>query len=156
MRRAEGETAGVIAPPPLLFVVPLTLALVVEHFRPWPFLPQTLARVLGAALVLAGSGLALPAVFAFRRAGTHAEPWKPTTAFVVRGPYRFTRNPMYVGMVLVNIGIAALANSLWPLLVLPVSVALVRWGVIAREERYLERKFGAEYRAYKERVRRWL
>jgi protein-S-isoprenylcysteine O-methyltransferase Ste14 len=150
------DSPRVIAPPPLLFLGPLLLALGVEQLRPWPFLPTLVARLVGAALVAAGSAFAVPALFAFRRAGTNAEPWKPTTAFVVRGPYKITRNPMYVGMVLVTAGIAALANSVWPLLALPVSVALVRWGVIAREERYLEQKFGEEYRAYKARVRRWL
>jgi protein-S-isoprenylcysteine O-methyltransferase Ste14 len=98
----------------------------------------------------------LPAVLAFRRAGTHPQPWRPATALVVTGPYRFSRNPMYVGATLFYIGISFWVNSLWPLLLLPVVLVIMSRGVIAREEAYLERLFGDEYRSYRSRVRRWL
>jgi len=95
-------------------------------------------------------------VFLFRRAGTTPNPTKPTTALVLRGPYRFTRNPMYLGFAALYLGVTLLVNSLWPLLLFPAVVGLVQGRVIAREEAYLEAKFGNEYRAYKMRVRRWL
>ncbi len=83
-------------------------------------------------------------------------PWRPTTALVVGGPFRFTRNPMYLGTTLLYIGIAILAQALWALVLLPFVLMIVQRGVIEREERYLEGKFGADYLRYKQRVRRWL
>ena len=90
------------------------------------------------------------------RAGTNVDPYEPATAVVTGGPYRFTRNPMYVGFTLMYAGISALFNALPPVLLLPVVQQLMRRGVIEREERYLERKFGDEYLQYKEKVRRWI
>jgi protein-S-isoprenylcysteine O-methyltransferase Ste14 len=84
------------------------------------------------------------------------EPWKPTTAIVTTGPYRFTRNPAYLGMALVYVGIALLAEALWVLVPLPFVLAIIDRAVIAREERYLQRKFGHEYLDYKATVRRWI
>lgn len=91
-----------------------------------------------------------------RRAGTNVDPREPTTAIVTGGPYRFTRNPLYVSMTLMYTGISALANALWPMLLLPGVLAVMNKGVIEREERYLERKFGDEYLRYKAGVRRWV
>jgi protein-S-isoprenylcysteine O-methyltransferase Ste14 len=91
-----------------------------------------------------------------KRAGTNVDPREPTTAIVTGGPYRFTRNPLYLSMTLVYAGITALANALPAALLLPAVLAFMRRGVIEREERYLERKFGDEYMDYKARVRRWI
>jgi protein-S-isoprenylcysteine O-methyltransferase Ste14 len=96
------------------------------------------------------------AILAFRRAGTSPNPWRPTTAMVTGGPYRLSRNPMYLGFTLLYLGAACWANSLWLLLFLPVILALMQQLVILREERYLERRFGAEYVGYRNRVRRWI
>ncbi|MBV8230410.1 MAG: isoprenylcysteine carboxylmethyltransferase family protein [Planctomycetaceae bacterium] len=94
------------------------------------------------------------AVATFRRLGTTPNPAGPTTALAVGGPYRFTRNPMYLGLVFLMAGLEFLANALWPLVLLP--VVIVRRAVIDREERYLTAEFGEEYLRYKARVRRWL
>ena len=91
-----------------------------------------------------------------RRAGTNVNPRDPTTAIVVEGPFRFSRNPLYLSLILAYLGITLLVNALWPLLLLPPLLVVLHWGVIAREERYLEAKFGESYRVYKARVRRWL
>ena len=99
--------------------------------------------------MVAGLGLLLTFNASFSRKGTAVEPWKPTTAIVTTGPYRFTRNPAYLGMALTYVGIAVLSSAVWVLLPLPVVLAVIDRGVIAREERYLERKFGEEYLAYK-------
>ena len=96
------------------------------------------------------------AVATFRRVGTTPHPAGPTTALAVGGPYRFTRNPMYLSLVFITVGLALLANALWPLVLLPVVIVIVRWTVIDREERYLTAKFGEEYLQYKARVRRWM
>jgi protein-S-isoprenylcysteine O-methyltransferase Ste14 len=149
------DTAHVIAPPPLIYALPLAAGLVLQHYRPQAVIPAAWAHLLGPLLVGLGFG-GLPAVLAFRRAGTHPEPWKPVTALVVTGPYRFSRNPMYLGFTLFYLGISLWVNSLWPLLLLPVVLVVMRLGVIAREETYLERRFGDEYRSYRARVRRWL
>lgn len=154
-RRDTRPVAGVIAPPPLIFGVPLLAGLLLGRWLPWPFVPPALARPLGGLLVALGL-LAIPALLAFRRARTHPEPWKPTSALVTTGPYRFSRNPMYLGMTLLYLGLTTWWNVAWPLVALPVVLGVLHVGVIAREERYLEGLFGDEYRAYRRRVRRWL
>jgi len=155
MASESADHAHVLAPPPLIFALPLLAGLVLQHFRPQAVLPTAWAHLLGPLIVLLGFG-ALPAVLAFRRAGTHPQPWRPVTALVVTGPYRFTRNPMYLGATLFYIGTSLWVNSLWPLLLLPIVLWIMNRGVIAREEAYLERRFGDEYRSYRARVRRWL
>jgi protein-S-isoprenylcysteine O-methyltransferase Ste14 len=159
-RTPEGDstpdTAGVVAPPPLVYLAGLALGFGLEALLPSASLPSALRWVLGGALVLAGIGLLASFNTAFHRKGTAVEPWKPTTAIVTTGPYRLTRNPAYLGMALVYVGIALLAETLWVLLPLPLVLAVIDRAVIAREERYLERKFGQEYMDYKARVRRWI
>ena len=147
-------TAGVIAPPPLIYGVPLIAGLVLNRWSPLPLVAGHATLPAGLLVVVLGF-VALPAVLAFRKARTHPEPWKPTKALVTVGPYRFSRNPMYVGFTLCYLGIAVWQNSLWPLLALPVVIAVMLVGVIKREERYLEGLFGNDYRAYRTRVRRW-
>jgi protein-S-isoprenylcysteine O-methyltransferase Ste14 len=121
----------------------------------WPD-PTAVEGRLGWGLLVAGVLLAVSAAYLFRRAGTTPNPSKPTSALVIRGPYRFTRNPMYVGMTTLYLGGTLLLNDPWPLAFLPGVIALLQSYVIGREEAYLERKFGDEYRAYKARVRRWI
>jgi protein-S-isoprenylcysteine O-methyltransferase Ste14 len=152
----EQDTAGVVAPPPMIFLAGLIVGFALEALLPGVDLPAGVEWVIGALLVVAGLGLLLWFNTLFNRSGTAVEPWKPTTAIVTTGPYRFTRNPAYLGMALTYVGIAAMSSAAWVLLPLPIVLAIVDRGVIAREERYLERKFGEEYLAYKRRVRRWL
>jgi protein-S-isoprenylcysteine O-methyltransferase Ste14 len=149
------EHAGVVAPPPLIFLAGLALGFAFEAafgskiagVVSWP---------LGALLLALGVVLLSWFLGAFRRAGTPPEPWEPTTVIVTSGPFRFTRNPAYLGMTLVYAGIAVLAGSLWALAPLLLVLPIVDRGVIAREERYLAAKFGQEYLDYKARVRRWI
>ena len=153
---SDRDTAGVLAPPPLIYLVGLGLGLLLDAFLPEAGLPAAVRWPLGALLVVAGVSLMATFVGAFRRAQTNIDPWKPTTAIVTSGPYRFTRNPGYLGMALVFSGISLLADAPWALLVLLPTMAVIDRGVIVREERYLEGKFGEEYLTYKGRVRRWL
>ena len=150
------NTAGVIAPPPLIYAGALATGLLARGLFPDRFVPDAVARVLGLPLI--GSGLLL--FFfghrAMHHAGTEVRPDRPTTSLVVEGPYRFTRNPLYLAFTLVYGGITTLANSLPAALLLPLVLAIMKRGVIEREERYLERSFGEEYVQYKARVRRWL
>src|SRR4051794_15818028 len=150
------DIAGVIAPPPLIYLAGLIAGFALEAVLPGADLPAWVEWGVGALLVLAGLGLLAWFNTLFSRKGTAVEPWKPTTAIVTTGPYRFTRNPAYLGMALAYVGIAVLSSALWVLVPLPVVIAVIDRGVILREERYLERKFGEEYLAYKRSVRRWL
>jgi protein-S-isoprenylcysteine O-methyltransferase Ste14 len=123
---------------------------------PLPLLPRALAVPLGAPLVVVAMALFSLSVARFRAAGTPVPARKPTTAIVRTGPYRFSRNPIYVAFSLLQLGIAIWANSPWLLATLAGAVALIHRVVIPREERYLERRFGARYLEYKASVRRWL
>ncbi len=155
-RSDAADIAHVLAPPPLIYLFPLVVTLAVGVWQPHPPLSGVWPHLLGPPLLLAGILLLRPALEAFRAARTNPKPWKPTTALVVAGPYRLTRNPMYLGFTAIYLGIALWVNSLWPLLALPVVLAVMTVFVIKREERYLERKFGEPYREYCGRVRRWL
>jgi protein-S-isoprenylcysteine O-methyltransferase Ste14 len=110
----------------------------------------------GVSLIVVGLLLSAAVVRAFRSAGTHVSPYRETTRFVRHRPYRFTRNPDYIGQTLIYGGIAVVVNSWWPLLLLPLALLVVHYGVVRREERYLEAKFGQEYRDFTARVPRWL
>ncbi len=157
MTHRVGETTGVTVPPPLLYLGPLVLGLVLHRLRPVPLLPRVwLARILGGILTGGSITLLAWALATMREARTPPEPWKPTERIVTRGPFRYTRNPIYLAFTGISLGVAALANALWPALLLPAALLAIQRGVIEREERYLERLFGDEYRRYKARVRRWL
>jgi protein-S-isoprenylcysteine O-methyltransferase Ste14 len=153
---AERDRPGVIAPPPLIYMVGLAIGFGSEALLPSASLPAALAWSLGGALLLAGLVLAVSFFNAFRRARTPVDVRKPTTAIVTTGPYRLSRNPAYLSLALIYVGITVLTGALWALAPLVPTLILVDRGVIAREERYLERKFGDEYLRYKARTRRWL
>jgi protein-S-isoprenylcysteine O-methyltransferase Ste14 len=152
----ERDTAGVVAPPPLVFLGGLAIGFVLEILLPSASLPGAVRWIFGGVLLVAGVALLGTFNSSFHRAGTAVEPWRPTTAIVTTGPYRLTRNPAYLGMTLVYIAIALLADALWVLVPLPAVLLIIDRMVIAREERYLARKFGQEYLDYKGRVRRWI
>ncbi|MBC8020240.1 MAG: isoprenylcysteine carboxylmethyltransferase family protein [Methyloceanibacter sp.] len=153
------DHAEVAVMPPLLFLGALALGSVLSlavPIGPGPGSANALALTAGLTFVLIGFTLVALAVRNFRFAGTSVVPGEPATTLVVTGPYRFTRNPIYVGFVLAYFGFAIVLTSMWVLLLLiPVLVILQR-GVVAREEDYLERQFGEAYRKYKTRVPRWL
>ena len=148
----------VIALPPLIFLGFLAAAAVLEAVAPLPLLaahafPRYLA---GAVLAAGGFVMIAMGMRRFLAAGTNIPPTLPTTALVVDGIYRRTRNPLYLGTTLVYLGLSVAAGSLWAIgLVVPL-MWVINVGVVEREERYLERKFGDAYRAYKARVRRWI
>jgi protein-S-isoprenylcysteine O-methyltransferase Ste14 len=154
------DIAGVIAPPPLIYAGALLVGGVLGRLVPsfaWPLdIAVEGARIAGLALLALGILLLAAGLLQFRRHGTPVPPHRPTTALVTTGVYRISRNPLYLALTALYLGIGLLLPSLPVLvLVLPVLVAM-RYGVIAREERYLEGKFGDAYRDYKTRVRRWL
>jgi protein-S-isoprenylcysteine O-methyltransferase Ste14 len=152
-------TAGVIARPPLLLLAALLLGLVLDRLLPLPFpVPgiDLVHWIIGGSLILIGLALAAVGIRNFSRAGTPVPTNKPARALVTTGIHGWTRNPIYLGMFLVYGGIGIAAPSPWTLiLTLPLAIT-IRYGVVAREEAYLERRFGDAYRDYKTRVRRWL
>ena len=152
-------TAGVIARPPLLFLAALLIGFVLDRLLRLPFpVPgiDLVHWIIGGSLILIGLALAAAGMRNFSRAGTPVRSIKPTRALVTAGIHGWTRNPIYLGMFLVYGGIGIAARSPWTLiLMLPLAIT-IRYGVVAREERYLETKFGATYRVYRASVRRWL
>jgi protein-S-isoprenylcysteine O-methyltransferase Ste14 len=158
----ETETAGVIARPPLLFLAALLLGFVLDHLLRLPFPVSTVgpahwvSAIMAGCLIFIGLALATTAISNFSRAGTPVPTNQPTRALVTSGIHGWTRNPIYLGMFLVYVGIGVAVRSPWILiLTLPLAIA-IRYGVVAREEAYLERRFGDAYWDYKATVRRWL
>ena len=142
--------------PPLVYLISLVTGALIQLATPLPFLPGTLAVPLGASLVVVAIALFSYSVAKFRAAGTPVPARKPTTVIVRTGPYRLSRNPIYLAFSVLQLGIAIWVNSLWLLATLVGAVALIHYVVIRREEQYLERRFGAQYLDYKASVRRWL
>jgi protein-S-isoprenylcysteine O-methyltransferase Ste14 len=150
------DHAGVRVPPPLIYVVLFGLGLLLHQIVPFTFLPIIPARI--AALIFLGCGVFLAgwSNVLFRRAHTSLVPIKPTTALVVSGPYRLTRNPMYLGLLCIYIAAALWFGVIWALVLVPLVVLAVQRLAIAKEERYLDQKFGDAYRQYRAHVRRWI
>ena len=153
---AEEDHPGVPIAPPLLFVLPIVASLALEWLVPTSFVPGALRWILGALIFVAGIALTGGGFVTQKRAGTDPIPSNPSTRIVAHGLYRLTRNPMYLGFALATLGLAILVDSAWMLLVVPIGLILTDRIIIAREERYLARKFGEEYLNYKRRVRRWI
>lgn len=150
------DNPGVIAFPPALFVGTLAIGLLFQFIFPVSFLPQLIAIALGVVVLIGAALIAISAFRAMHRAQTAVNPSQPTTAIVSDGAFSFSRNPIYLSLTLLYVGIALLVNALWALLLLLPLVVVVQNGVIKREEDYLERKFGDEYLRYKLGVRRWV
>ncbi len=150
------DSPQVIAPPPLIYLSGLAVGITLDLLNPLPFTPDNLALPLGAALIVISIILVVIAIRAFIRAKTNIDVRKPTTSIVSTGPYRFTRNPIYLSMTLFTIGIAIWMNTLWIFITLIPVLLEIQFGVIAREEAYLTKKFGKEYLHYKSKMRRWL
>ena len=150
------DNPGVIAPPPLIYAGPLAAGLLLNLKFPMRFMPRKVAAILGVTLIGASVALVSQAFQRMRRAGTNVNPTEPATLLVTEGPFKFTRNPLYLSLTLFYAGVATLVNALWAMLLLPIVLFVVNREVIEREERYLERKFGEQYMKYKRRVRRWI
>jgi protein-S-isoprenylcysteine O-methyltransferase Ste14 len=153
------DSAGVIAPPPLIALAAVVLGLALDWLLPAYVVSMLLSLteriIIGAMLIAAGGALAIPAMRGFRSAGTHVEPWKPSSALVTGGIFGWLRNPMYVGLALIVAGLGIALASDWMLVMLVPAVLLLHFGVVKREERYLEAKFGDAYRQYEARVPRY-
>jgi protein-S-isoprenylcysteine O-methyltransferase Ste14 len=149
------STPGVVAPPPLIFALGLALGLAVHARFPARLIAGP-TRLIGGVLTAAGAGLITWAIGTMRAAGTDPRPDRPTSALVTAGPYRHTRNPIYLGMASIYAGVLLVVGTPWPMLFLPAILAVIRQGVIAREERYLAGRFGDSFSDYATRVRCWV
>ena len=150
------DAPGVLVFPPALFAGTLVLGLALHWLRPVSLLPPLPARLAGLVVLVLSWWLVHSAEAAMKRAGTNVRPDQPSLAIVTDGPFRFSRNPMYLATTGLYLGITLLVNTPWPLILLSPMLLVLHWGVVRREERYLEAKFGEPYRAYKSRVRRWV
>ena len=151
----KADSPGVRVPPPLIFAAVFVLGLGLQQVTPafvWP----PLFEIPGVVLVALGILLMFVSVGVFWSRRTTILPDRPATEFVVVGPYKFTRNPMYLGMSVAYLGLSMAFGPVWPLAFLPAAMLLVVRFVIRREEEYLRRTFGASYEEYCSRVRRWI
>jgi protein-S-isoprenylcysteine O-methyltransferase Ste14 len=156
---SDTATAGVIARPPLLFLAALLLGFALDRLLPFPFMMpgDGPARwIVAGSFILIGLAAVAAGIGNFSRAATPVPTNQATRALVTTGIHGWSRNPIYLGLFLIYGGIGIAGSSLWALiLMLPLAIT-IRYGVVAREEAYLERRFGDAYRDYKARVRRWL
>ena len=150
------DTAQVIIHPPVAWGLAVIAGLALNRLVRLPFLPTDLpAGWLGAMVFVLGLALGICSIVTIVRAGSNIPTNRPTTTIVQSGPYRFTRNPIYLGMFLGQIGLAITFDDLWLLMMLVPFALVIRYGVVAREEAYLTRKFGDAHRGYCSHVRRW-
>lgn len=150
------DHAQVILPPPLVFLGYLVSALVVQWIVRFPFPWPVPLRVLGGVLLIAGFVLDVTAIREMRRLHTTPDIGKPVATLVTTGPYRFTRNPIYLGFLLIYLGFTLLAGTLWGIILSPFLIGTITHWVIHVEEDYLDEKFEGEYAAYRSRVRQWI
>jgi protein-S-isoprenylcysteine O-methyltransferase Ste14 len=159
MTETNRDVAGVIAPPPLIFLGFLIAGIALEYgvVRTQGLdMPDAMRWTVVSLLIVAGAGFIAAAWRRFSKAGTPAPPWQPTTAFVAQGVYRWTRNPMYLGMTLIYLALGVAANAPVVFWLLVPLIMTIHHGVIVREERYMAGKFGDPYLDYTHRVPRWL
>ncbi len=153
---APADNPGVIARPPLLYGAALVVVIVLRWFWPMPIFAHSIALWLGLVILVPGLGLAAWGRRTMQAAGTNVDPTLPTTAIATSGPFRFSRNPLYIALTLVHLGITLAANTWWGIIVLVPLLIIMHRAVILREERYLEQKFGDSYKQYRFKVRRYL
>ena len=153
--KEEADSPGVIALPPVIFVAAMVVGFAVEWLSPSTFLASGSRKVAGIVLLAAGVVMIGLGILQHRRSSNDPDPRNPDVTVMTSGIYRRTRNPIYIGYFMILAGIGVWANSLWVLSTVIPAYFVVRWGVVAREEAYLEAKFGQTYTDYKNSVRRW-
>lgn len=153
----QTDKPDVVALPPLIQAAFFALGLLADELiRPLAFLPDMLQYVLGPVIIALSGGIAVWTVGLFRRDRTPFDVRKPASVLVTRGPFRYSRNPGYLALAMLHAGGAILIDNIWAMVLLLPAVLVIHHGVILREESHLERKFGDDYRRYKNKVRRWL
>ncbi len=158
MENNSNDTAAIRVPPPLFFFLCLGFGLLLEYLFPIRLisLPLILRVIVGGIFILISGYFALSAFVALSKNKTPFDTGKPTVKIAIECPFRFSRNPLYLSLLLLLFGIAALASSLWLFITIPILFVLFLFNAVKPEERYLSQKFGAEYLDYKTKVRRWI
>src|SRR5215208_2897690 len=152
----KNDHAPVVINPFLIYIACGLCAFFLQKFLPLPFIPQAEAHIIGVIVMIINLILGLTAVRNMFAAKTSLSPYRPTTALVLSGPYRFSRNPIYIGLTLLYVGLVTYLQLPWGLVILPIVIWLITIWVIVPEEKYLEQKFGSDYLNYKSTVRRWI
>jgi protein-S-isoprenylcysteine O-methyltransferase Ste14 len=152
----SADNPGVVVLPPLLYGSALVVVLALRWFWPMPIFGCSVALSSGLALIVLAVAIAIWGRRTMHAAGTNISPLRPTTAVVTTGPYRFSRNPLYLALTLFYLGLTLTFNTWWGIVVLIPLLTIMHRGVVLREERYLEQKFGEPYRQYRSTVRRYL
>jgi protein-S-isoprenylcysteine O-methyltransferase Ste14 len=150
---------GVIAPPPLIYAGMFLLGIALHTRYPLQFksiLSTSQRTILGGLLIGSSVTLVTAAIRSMKQHHTNINPAQPATTLVVEGPFKLTRNPIYIALTLFYTGLSLLINTFWTLFLLPIVLLIINKGVIDREEQYLEDKFGEQYKHYKMHVRRWI
>jgi protein-S-isoprenylcysteine O-methyltransferase Ste14 len=142
--------------PPLVYLAGLVIGFLANIWMPIKVVPSLVAWTSGGILIFCGAVLTGSAVFKFKDVGTTVRPDRAASTLVIVGPYRITRNPMYLGLAFVYLGIAIAGQIIWALILLPVVLTIIQRRAIEPEEAFLERRFGADYVGYKEKVKRWI
>lgn len=150
------DKSGAIASPALVYPIPLLSGLILQHVYPIQLLSYPFTWGIGSLLLLIGIILGTWAVKTFINEGTNIDIHKPALKIIEKGPYKITRNPMYLSLTIFYFSIAFFSNAAWIILIWPIPLLIIQLGVIKREERYLEKKFGSKYLTYKKKVRRWI
>ena len=142
--------------PPLVYLAGIVIGFLATIWMPTKVVTNSVAWTVGGILSFCGGVLAGSAILKFKDVGTTVRPDRAANTLVIAGPYKITRNPMYLALALVYLGIATAGQSVWALILLPVVLIVIQRGAIGPEEAFLEKRFGANYISYKEKVRRWL
>jgi protein-S-isoprenylcysteine O-methyltransferase Ste14 len=154
---SKNDHAQIVLNPFLVYFLLALCAVLLQRFYPLPaVLPGQVPRMIVAAIMSINLMIGLAAVRSMLTARTSLNPHRPTTALILSGPFRFTRNPLYLGLTVFYVGLMLVFELTWGLLLLPFVIWLITIWVIVPEEKYLEQKFGADYLDYKSRVRRWI
>jgi protein-S-isoprenylcysteine O-methyltransferase Ste14 len=156
MAAENADAPNVKIIPPFVYLIGLALGFGMTLWVPFRLVPDWVAWPLAGALVACGAVLAASAVLRFKGVGTTVRPDRAASTLVITGPYRITRNPMYLGLALIYLGIAIAGQSLWAIILLPPVLIIIQRYAIHREEAFLERRFGRDYVDYTTRVRRWI
>lgn len=153
--KTDADSAHVPIPPPLLLLISILIGVGLHYLYPLNFVSESFKWV-GGILVVLSIGTILYCATMFKKAHTAIEPWKTTSSILIRGPYRWSRNPIYLCFIIIGVGIAIFLNNLWIALMMIPLIVVINKVVIQREEKYLESKFTDSYLDYKNNVRRWI
>ena len=153
---SQRDAPGLVVPPPVIYLPAVVLGFLTDRLWSVSFLPDVLQYVLGGALIATSLAIMPWVLREFAKAGTHFDARKPVLAFITGGPFRYSRNPSYVAITVLCVGVAVVTDTLWILCWLVPAVLILDVAVIRREERFLDQKFGEAYRDYTRRGRRWL